>query len=160
MYLFVSNFFNYFKYLTMFLILFKIPGGCELGSQNASPMIFNDQSWLNILHIWRIIVNSVKRWEMIFEDHMFVEAGRFCSQALQIIRTPLRLENGLSPSDPAGTAKFLMDPSAPMLREGMMPGDDHTNSPTLQRTRRSKGPERSTPTSTLEPFLFPRSSFF
>jgi hypothetical protein len=33
-------------------------------------MIFNGQSWLNLHQIMRMTLNSVKRWRIVFKNHM------------------------------------------------------------------------------------------
>src|SRR4051812_38527648 len=36
--------------------------------KTRNDLIFNDNPWMNLNHVWRTIFNSVKRWRLIFKE--------------------------------------------------------------------------------------------
>jgi hypothetical protein len=57
-------------------------------------MIFNGQPWLSLHQILRMILNSIKRWRIIFKDPMTEKAELFCSHVSRNLTRCFELESG------------------------------------------------------------------
>jgi hypothetical protein len=59
-----------------------------------NDMIFNGQTWLNLHQILRMILLSVRRWKIIFKDHMLPLVDHFCDLTLKETLANFCIEGG------------------------------------------------------------------
>ena len=57
-------------------------------------MFFNCLPWINLHQILRMVLNSVKRWKIIFKDLMLPVAEEFYGHALRHLRRSFELTSG------------------------------------------------------------------
>ena len=62
--------------------------------KDRNDLVFNGSAWIDIKQVWRRILCSLKRWTLIFKECMRGRVEVFCSHVLQLLRSPLQLENG------------------------------------------------------------------
>jgi hypothetical protein len=55
-------------------------------------MIFNGMPWLDVNQVWRLILHTVKRWRLLFKDHMDPGVEILCDKVSSMLHTLPALE--------------------------------------------------------------------
>ncbi|XBH79743.1 hypothetical protein VPH35_105647 [Triticum aestivum] len=59
--------------------------------KHSNNMIFNAVPWISVKQIWSMVLRLVRKWRVIFKEHMLQQMKDFETQLLQLIKEPARL---------------------------------------------------------------------
>lgn len=56
-----------------------------------NDLIFNHQHWLGVHQIWRLTLQTLRMWSLLFKEEMQQEINSFCKHISSLLRAPVRL---------------------------------------------------------------------